>query len=363
MGVWITEDLLRRRSEHNEGVISTMEEITLHQQKIDRITLLNSACRKLKIIYLQNNNIRKIENINRLKDLDYLNLAINKIEQVEGLSRCESLQKLDFTVNRIGARGLLTVERLAANERMNELYLTGNPCTLIAEYRAFVVAVIPQLTKLDGVDILPSERIAALQDLAENRAAIERECLKEDVLPEVESDSDSDDEEKPEPEPSKFAPAPKVKQKTPSAIPDESGHVRQCNEGKWKFSIEERDADVLVEVMFSKYLDTSLIDADVQPTHIRVTSKGKTLQLNLPADVRTDTSTAQRNKTSGSLVLACKKCNPTMRRQELVGVAPVSALIGAGPAGPDRGGTTSQSAAPADEDDDYDDDDDDAPPF
>ena len=115
MGVWITEDLLRKSAEHNEGMLSTMEEITLHQRNIDRITLLNSACRELRIIYLQNNNISRIENVNRLKELRYLNLAINKIRQVEGLHRCEWLTKLDFTVNRIDARGLLTCERLKAN--------------------------------------------------------------------------------------------------------------------------------------------------------------------------------------------------------------------------------------------------------
>jgi protein TilB len=123
MGVWITEDLLRKSSEHNECVISTMEEVALHQRNIDRITLLNSACRELRIIYLQNNNISRIENVNRLKELRYLNLAINKIRQVEGLHRCEWLTKLDFTVNRIDARGLLTCERLKDNVHLGELYL------------------------------------------------------------------------------------------------------------------------------------------------------------------------------------------------------------------------------------------------
>ena len=63
----ITRDLLRKRSEHNEGIISTMEEVTLHQEEIEAINeVLGMTCRKLKILYLQNNIIRKMENLNHL---------------------------------------------------------------------------------------------------------------------------------------------------------------------------------------------------------------------------------------------------------------------------------------------------------
>ena len=84
MGIWITEELLRSKAEHNEGVLYTLEEISLHQLEIDRITMLNSCCRELKILYLQNNNIRRIENLNRCKEIRYINFAINKLRQIEG---------------------------------------------------------------------------------------------------------------------------------------------------------------------------------------------------------------------------------------------------------------------------------------
>ena len=32
----VTEDLIRKRAEHNECVIATLEEISLHQQDIER---------------------------------------------------------------------------------------------------------------------------------------------------------------------------------------------------------------------------------------------------------------------------------------------------------------------------------------
>ena len=49
-----------------------------------RIDLLDNVCRKLKILYLQNNLIGKIENVARLKELVYLNLALNSVLVLEG---------------------------------------------------------------------------------------------------------------------------------------------------------------------------------------------------------------------------------------------------------------------------------------
>ncbi|VDK82341.1 unnamed protein product, partial [Dibothriocephalus latus] len=156
-----------------------MEELTLHQQDIEniklanRIEFLDKHCRKLKILYLQSNLIAKIgkyykkniflENLNRLKDLEYLNLALNNIETIENLEGCESLTKLDLTVNFIG--DLTSVENLQNLENLNELYLIGNPCADYEGYREFVIATLPQLKALDGNEIGKSERIVAFQSL------------------------------------------------------------------------------------------------------------------------------------------------------------------------------------------------------
>lgn len=56
-----------------------------------RIDHLDRWCRHLKILYLQNNLIARIENVNRLKELQYLNLALNNIEKIENLEgECDS---------------------------------------------------------------------------------------------------------------------------------------------------------------------------------------------------------------------------------------------------------------------------------
>lgn len=56
-----------QKAEHNEGLLSTLEEVALHQLNIERIEVLGRACRQLKILYLQNNLIQKFENLHQLK--------------------------------------------------------------------------------------------------------------------------------------------------------------------------------------------------------------------------------------------------------------------------------------------------------
>lgn len=90
--VKITLDLIRKRAEHNEGQISTLEEISLHQYEIDKIENLDVYCRHLKILFLQNNIIEKLENLDKLRELEYLNMAVNSVSMIEGLECCESLK-------------------------------------------------------------------------------------------------------------------------------------------------------------------------------------------------------------------------------------------------------------------------------
>ena len=81
----LTEELIRRKAEHHDGVIADLEEISLHQCELERIAVIGSLCRKLRILYLQNNVIPRIEGLSHMKDLQYLNLALNNVSAVEGL--------------------------------------------------------------------------------------------------------------------------------------------------------------------------------------------------------------------------------------------------------------------------------------
>lgn len=173
----ITRELLRKRAEHNEGMISTLEELTLHQEELESINgVLGMTCRKLKILYLQNNIISKIENLLHCKELEYLNLALNNISRIEGLQNAEFLKKLDMTVNFIDVDTLEdSINHLVPRDRLRDLYFMGNPAEANwPGFKAFVIAKLPQVTNLDGVDITRSMHIQALQRLPDLEQELRR---------------------------------------------------------------------------------------------------------------------------------------------------------------------------------------------
>ncbi|CAM9290157.1 unnamed protein product, partial [Ectocarpus sp. 4 AP-2014] len=170
----ITIDLIRRRAEHNEGLIHTLEELSLHQEELESIDdTLGCNCRRLKILYLQNNIIGKMQNLHHMKELEYLNLALNNISKVEGLQSCEFLNKLDLTVNFVDMDELEnSVSAMEGNRHLKDLYMMGNPCQSWAGFQAYTIARLPQLERLDGKEITRTDRIKALQRLPALRKEI-----------------------------------------------------------------------------------------------------------------------------------------------------------------------------------------------
>ncbi|CAH0404921.1 unnamed protein product [Chilo suppressalis] len=347
--VKITVDLVRKRAEHHDRLLAPLEEIALHQENIEKIEYLQDWCPKLKILLMQSNLIAKIENLNKLKHLTYLNLALNNIEIIENLERCESLQKLDLTLNFIGE--IVSVENLIDNYNLENLYLTGNPCTDYDNYRDFVIGTLPQLSTLDGIDIERSDRIKALQNLKIIRSDIlfeqdnykcqrtkQKSRLERDIQEKWEKEYKAMD---PEERNKKFwaekcEHAPEVRheiermrqlkaksyetteKKEEKRIynffsPD--GRPFNINQAKIDFKFDDSQSDVCVlDLAVYKHLDTSLINVDVQPNYVRVMVKGKIFQLHLPEEVDTTNSKAERSQITGHLLVTMPKANVVLSK-------------------------------------------------
>eukprot|EP00730_Choanoeca_flexa_P002089 TRINITY_DN10906_c0_g1_i6.p1 TRINITY_DN10906_c0_g1~~TRINITY_DN10906_c0_g1_i6.p1 ORF type:complete len:433 (+),score=123.05 TRINITY_DN10906_c0_g1_i6:157-1455(+) len=343
----ITLDLLRKRAEHNNKEISTLEEISLHQESLERIELLDTACRDLQILYLQNNIISRIENVGRLKSLRYLNLALNNIVRIQGLSGCESLEKLDLTVNFIV--DVSTAATLQANRNLKELYLTGNPCAGFDGYRDYVISILPQLDQLDGTAVPRSARILALQDFAATKASVIQQIEQAGELPEVDPAAISQEawarldqdpslvsevtdemeqqfwQEETDHTPQAryemqkkqeaFKKAEALKRDPPKPKPTrrlfkDDGTAFNINEGDWDFILNGQDAySPALELDFPcyKHMDTSQIDLDVQPTYVRIVVKEKMFQLSLPDEVHPDKGSARRSQITGRLLVTMPK--------------------------------------------------------
>ncbi|KAL5032402.1 hypothetical protein BDV3_000975 [Batrachochytrium dendrobatidis] len=369
----IDEQLLRKRAEHNDGELSSLKEISLHQFDIEKIENLDVYCRNLEILYLQCNQISKIENLNKLKKLQYLQLSLNNITKIENLECCESLTKLDLTVNFI--ENPLEVESLKSNIFLRELFLIGNPCAQVPGYREFVITTLPQLKYLDARDIEKSERIFAAQEYPQIRAelialrdktnatAANIDDSKKSALkiadsntdlpikvynkktkdepgfnPDTTKDDDSLDDylektrmefqTKPVPHTpeARLAAArdlaklrqgkadhngasfsDPLKKKKNDVFFASDGRVLQRNDGKYVFKWIDSPTTIVLSIEISKFLDTSLIDVDVHPTWLRVTIKGKILQLVIDQPVQSDSIVCERSKLTGQLAITMLK--------------------------------------------------------
>ncbi|KAJ3352912.1 Protein tilB [Entophlyctis luteolus] len=342
----LTQELLRKRAEHNDGELSTLKEVALHQFDIEKIENLDVFCRHLEILYLQNNQINKIENLHKLKELKYLNLALNNICKIENLDRCESLSKLDLTVNFVSDP--LDLENLKRNEMLRELFLVGNPICQIDGYREFAIITLPQLKVLDGREIEKSERIKASQvyeslrhrflrareegqkdDAAgvniESTAAscAEPERLEEDLeqlkhdfktktvpyTPETRRQTAREIEQMNGP-PKDDHTKPKPPKPANTAIrhgPD--GRVLQRNEGKWNFSVDSsshRHA-LFLRVELSKFLDSSFVDIKIDSGFAQVVVKTKVLTVTFDESIRPESAFCERSKLTGELLVVAIK--------------------------------------------------------
>lgn len=289
---------------------------------MEKIESLEACCRHIKILLLQNNIIPKMEGLNKLKELEYLNLALNNISKIEGIDGCESLKKLDLTVNFISVEELEeSIYNLKANILLEDLYLTGNTCEDWPGFRPYVVAHLPRLKQLDGKLIIPHERIQARQQLPKLQEDLERavEASRRKRLLEAgkpvsegaytkESRNEmylemaAQKEEKDLNERRRMGLEPKEPRHVPGVY-NARGEIRQCNEGKYDFNMDDTSMPdrIVFELLVPKYLDTSAIDVDVNPLYVRCVVKEKVTQLKLPQEVQPDASKVQRSRTTGAL--------------------------------------------------------------
>ncbi|XP_062426617.1 dynein axonemal assembly factor 11 [Rhea pennata] len=235
---YITEDLVRRRAEHNNCEIFSLEEISLHQQEIEKLEYLDKWCRDLKILYLQNNLIPKIENVGKLKKLEYLNIALNNIERIENLEGCEELKKLDLTANFIGE--LSSVEVLKYNIHLKELFLVGNPCTEFEGYRQFVVATLHQLKCLDSKEIERSERIRAVQNYPQVKQKI-REQEKAYLLKRAREKEDAQRRMQERKDKKEKQTESKLGIDSPDYLRDNENHRSEIEQQTWEEVADEED--------------------------------------------------------------------------------------------------------------------------
>ena len=323
----ITQELLRKRAEHNDGILSTLEEISLHQENIERIENLEFYCRHIKILYLQDNIIEKLENLDKLKELEYLNMAVNSISKIENLEKCESLRKLDLTMNFVDIEDLKeSCDCLSKVDSLREIYFTGNPCEKFKYCKQYVIGRCPQLIIYNGDEIKKSERIKAKEMMPIMEKELEKESrehvifkqndpgqkdpnkysveYRRKLYKDLENEKLENERRKKE-ESSKGSlwDEPTIKE-VPPPVYKENGEVRICNQGRYDVFLDEdiyTTAITTFRIKLPKFLDTSKIKVDLNPNYVRIDVKGKITQWRFENDIIVEKATVQRSTTTGVL--------------------------------------------------------------
>ena len=139
--------------------LKNCEILSLSTNSIDRVTGL-AGMTKLRVLSLGRNNLKKIEKLEDVAGtLQQLWISYNQISSLEGLACLLELSTLYISNNVLKSFSFLF--ELSPLKKLREVMLIGNPMydDIVdkAETRILVLKYLPQLTKIDGQIVKPSE--------------------------------------------------------------------------------------------------------------------------------------------------------------------------------------------------------------
>ncbi|XP_066929451.1 leucine-rich repeat and coiled-coil domain-containing protein 1-like [Clytia hemisphaerica] len=136
----------------------TLKYLDLSSNKLKEISGL-SGCVNLQFLNLASNYITKVKGIDRLRRLKKLNLTFNQIDDLTGLKAfrksSHSLQHVELYSNRLNSLKHV-IECLSSCNCLQKIELrqgkNTNPICGVPAYRANILAQLPWLKSLDGMD-------------------------------------------------------------------------------------------------------------------------------------------------------------------------------------------------------------------
>jgi Leucine-rich repeat (LRR) protein len=116
-------------------------DLIIQRSKSDRLDMVKS-------LNLWGNDIEDVSILRELPNVEILSLSVNQITTLEDFSHCGKLSELYLRKNLIS--DLAEVQYLRGLRNLRVLWLQDNPCSDERNYRAYVISILPQLTKLDN---------------------------------------------------------------------------------------------------------------------------------------------------------------------------------------------------------------------
>lgn len=148
---------------HRVSHALSSRQLSLSTNQIDRMFPM-SGMKKLRILSLGRNNIKKIEKLDDVADtLEELWLSYNGVTALDGVQGLVNLRVLYLSNNNI--RDWNELEKLSGLTELRDLLMVGNPIYEGLDRREAKLQVlkrVPQLMKIDGDIVKDAEREEAM---------------------------------------------------------------------------------------------------------------------------------------------------------------------------------------------------------
>jgi cilla- and flagella-associated protein len=133
------------------------------KQLTEQLVLTRCKCEKL--VQVKNLNMwgSELEDVTIVKDLPNLeicSLSLNKIKSLAAFQQCRKLTELYLRKNSIEN---LSDIRYLSNLPLKVIWLVDNPICNHANYRLYIIKVLPNLVKLDNTAVGDDERKVCAQ--------------------------------------------------------------------------------------------------------------------------------------------------------------------------------------------------------
>ena len=109
---------------------------------------------------MSSNDLKDMEFISELENLEILNLDQNRVASTENVENCPQLRTLSVRNNALS--DFKCIEDLEGSENLQNLSIEGNPLSAVDFVRLRVVSMLPQLSSLEGIKIVSEERVKSL---------------------------------------------------------------------------------------------------------------------------------------------------------------------------------------------------------
>ena len=111
----------------------------------------NNNPKNIRALNLWENKLSDISILSEFSSLEIISLSVNQIKDISAFKKLKNVRELYLKDNEIS--DINQIENLKNCKKLEKLVLKDNPITNIINYRQKILEILPQLKKLDDIEV------------------------------------------------------------------------------------------------------------------------------------------------------------------------------------------------------------------